>query len=302
MTLNSGSCFTDASTGISTVDSLLPIAREEILWWLVLETSLKRLQFNDLFSRKNLSCNYRKISPFFVYAHRTLRNRFVNLWKTAVDDKDENKEREKKKQNETKQFESVKATGSRDLCKRRQRAEGRNVETNFSKEVGCSCFLLLYALRPITTRFVSRIRSLRFCYEKESVCAIRGISGKSMGSSMARVTFRNSRGIKMSVELIRKYNISPTGLGHARPTFDPISNEQVKFEIRSLIIQTGGGGNLKISRTTRRYIYNLTFHSSIGILSTFWTFRPRKILRVEKVSNTDCGKLNRCSDRTNVVG
>lgn len=101
------------------------------------------------------------------------------------------------------------------------------------------------------------------------MCAIRGISGKSMGSSMARVTFRNSRGIKMSVELIRKYNISPTGLGHARPTFDPISNEQVKFEIRSLIIQTGGGGNLKISRTTRRYIYNLTFHSSIGILSTF---------------------------------
>lgn len=36
----------------------------------------------------------------------------------------------------------------------------------------------------------------------------------------------------MSVELIRKYNISPSGLGHARPTFDPISTKK-KFEIRS---------------------------------------------------------------------
>lgn len=51
----------------------------------------------------------------------------------------------------------------------------------------------------------------------------------------------------MSVELIRKYNISPSGLGHARPTFDPISTKK-KFEIRSDYSNGGGEeeGNLKI--------------------------------------------------------
>lgn len=88
----------------------------------------------------------------------------------------------------------------------------------------------------------------------------------------------------MSVELIRKYNISPSGLGHARPTFDPISTKK-KFEIRS--DYSNGGeeeGNLKIFGQ-RADPFRFNFSISRSIVSRLCTIRSDLHKNEEKDSN-----------------
>lgn len=144
---------------------------------------------------------------------------------------------------------------------------------------------------------------------------------------MARVTFRNSRGIKMSVELIRKYNISPSGLGHARPKLSTqfLRRRNSKFEV-IIRIRTRGEGegrggrenNLKIFADNAQIHPDLTFHSSIdriwdsehsvrAIRSDFTQNREYGFFKRTEEENDSNGwnamiQVKRMFHRTNVVG
>lgn len=134
-----------------------------------------------------------------------------------------------------------------------------------------------------------------------------------MGSSMARVTFRNSRGIKMSVELIRKYNISPRAGLVTRILLSTqfLRRRNSKFEV---IIQTRGekGSNLKIfgqradpSRFNFPFLdrlYRDSKHSVREIRSDLHKIRTEK--NGEKNSNgwNTMIQVKWMFHRTNVVG